>query len=75
MSLLRSKSSSSILIKKKVQKGQKKQSLLKIREQHAEDNIHPVSILYPEISADLAHTLNSFSETNVILRIAISATL
>ena len=75
MSLLRSKSSSSILIKRKVQKGQKKQSLLKIREQHAKDNRHPVSILYPEILADPAHTLNPFSETNVILHTAISASL
>ena len=46
MSLLGSKSSSNILIKNRCRRG-KKQTQLKIREQHTPDNRHPINIFVP----------------------------
>ena len=38
----------------------KKQTLLKIKVWHTQENRHPVSILFADISANQAHTLNQF---------------
>ena len=73
MILLGSKSSSNILIKKRVQTG-KETNKLKIREQQTRDNRHPASISDRYISGNREHELNLFPETVFILHTTTSGT-